>query len=1060
MRKRLLSILLCLVMVMGLLPTAVLAAGPMRVGTMVVTQTYRFYVSEVTETATPYHTETIQSGETLPDPGVPAGDGEFLGWYVGTEKLSFGEKTFSESSTVDVVARFQGVNYFYFMSGTGDDAIVAATKVLHEGDTDINDFSDVVVPMTPTQGVTGWYTDKRLTESVTSLSFHAGRSVTYLYPEIGDGFWLTFVSNGGTYTSPRFCTGTASAPTAPSKYGYDFDGWYTDEEPSVPADFSSITSACTLYAKWTPKTDTKYTVVHWWENADDDDYSYHDSESLTGTTEGTTAAVAKAYDGFTAQPITQQTIAGDGSTIVNVYYKRNVYEVKFYSYIVDNGFWQIGEEMPEKKITAKYGAEICDKWPGGIWILLTDKFKDGNGFKHFVDKAEYDMYFDGSEEYQANLREMPLGGADYWYTNMNSPSTAEYYLETLTAGEYELDHTDTGATGGSVISPADSYGITGFTFDYYVPGVWTEKEKDLYPHATCDDYKDKKWDGSAFYYTRNTYNVVYMNHSENPGYQVSYKYEADISGAGEYVPSVPSGVPENYVFDGWYYNKELNVPCNFNGRTMPANNITVYAKWVPPVCKVTFVAYGKELSTSANVLYGEKLAETQIPAVTEQESDVFYGWAYDEAGTQPFNSETSITKDLVLYAQLSNQNGYTVAYDANGGTGTVPTDLHHYAMNKAAMALSGSSLTAPTGKVFLAWNTASDGTGTNYYPGSSVPVTGNITLYAIWGDKTPIITLTYHANGGTGADIVESYANNASVTLKGAEAFTRTGYTLTGWNTQADGTGTAFSLGAGALVNNIGCNDLYAVWSKNSSGGGGGGNKKPVVIPDEVPTGLNGDDHYAYIVGYPDSTVHPQNGITRAEVATIFFRLLTDEVRNKNSTKTNSYSDVASTDWYNHAVSTLSAMDIIKGDTHGKFNPNAPITRAEFAAIAARFDDKANTTTADFSDIASHWAKDEISAAANNGWINGYTDGTFRPNNNISRAEAMTLVNRVLKRLPETAEDLHDDMIKWTDNSDTSKWYYLAVQEATNSHYYETKNTQYEKWTKLRETRDWTELEK
>ena len=252
----------------------------------------------------------------------------------------------------------------------------------------------------------------------------------------------------------------------------------------------------------------------------------------------------------------------------------------------------------------------------------------------------------------------------------------------------------------------------------------------------------------------------------------------------------------------------------------------------------------------------------------------------------------------------------------------------------------------------------------------------------------------------------------------------------------------------------------YTVKNSSGGGGGGGGNSKPVVIPDKVPTSLNGDDHYAYIVGYPDSTVRPQNGITRAEVATIFFRLLTDEVRDKNSTKTNSYSDVASTDWYNHAVSTLSAMGIIKGDTHGKFNPNAPITRAEFAAIAARFDDKANTTTADFSDIASHWAKDEISAAANNGWINGYTDGTFRPDNNITRAEAMTLVNRVLKRLPETAEDLYDGMIKWSDNSDTSKWYYLAVQEATNSHYYETKNTQYEKWTKLRETRDWTELEK
>lgn len=252
----------------------------------------------------------------------------------------------------------------------------------------------------------------------------------------------------------------------------------------------------------------------------------------------------------------------------------------------------------------------------------------------------------------------------------------------------------------------------------------------------------------------------------------------------------------------------------------------------------------------------------------------------------------------------------------------------------------------------------------------------------------------------------------------------------------------------------------YAKKSSSGGGGGGGGRKPTVTIPDNVPTGLNGDDHYAYIVGYPDSTVRPQNGITRAEVATIFFRLLTDETRNANSTKTNSYSDVAAGAWYNHAVSTLSAMGIVKGDSHGKFNPNAPITRAEFAAIAARFDDKANTTAVDFSDIASHWAKNEISAASNNGWINGYTDGTFRPNNKITRAEAMTLVNRVLKRLPETAKDLHNNMIKWSDNSDTSAWYYLAVQEATNSHYYDIKGNKHEKWSKLRETRDWTELEK
>ena len=255
-------------------------------------------------------------------------------------------------------------------------------------------------------------------------------------------------------------------------------------------------------------------------------------------------------------------------------------------------------------------------------------------------------------------------------------------------------------------------------------------------------------------------------------------------------------------------------------------------------------------------------------------------------------------------------------------------------------------------------------------------------------------------------------------------------------------------------------------FTKGSSGGGssgGGGGRKPTVdIPDDVPTGLNGDDHFAYIVGYPDGNVKPGGNITRAEVATIFFRLLTEDVRTANSTQANSLSDVSRGQWFNHAISTLSSMGIVKGNPDGTFDPDAPITRAEFAAIAARFDDKNTNNTSNFSDIASHWAKDEIGVAANKGWINGYPDSTFRPDQYITRAEAMTLVNRVLNRLPEKSEDLLDDMIKWPDNADASVWYYLAVQEATNSHDYSDKSDadKYEKWTKLRENRDWTELEK
>ena len=237
--------------------------------------------------------------------------------------------------------------------------------------------------------------------------------------------------------------------------------------------------------------------------------------------------------------------------------------------------------------------------------------------------------------------------------------------------------------------------------------------------------------------------------------------------------------------------------------------------------------------------------------------------------------------------------------------------------------------------------------------------------------------------------------------------------------------------------------------------------KPTVEIPDDDALGLNTTDHFAYIVGYGNGEVRPQNNITRAEVATIFFRLLTDDVRDENLTKTNRYSDVAATSWYNTAVSTLSSMGIITGYPDGTFRPNAAITRAEFAAIAARFDHDGDKTAAKFSDIANHWAKDEISIAYNNGWITGYPDGTFGPQRDITRAETMTLVNRVLNRQPETEDDLLPNMTVWTDNANPKAWYYLAVQDATNSHYYEFKtNSQYEKWTELRETRDWTQLEK
>ena len=233
------------------------------------------------------------------------------------------------------------------------------------------------------------------------------------------------------------------------------------------------------------------------------------------------------------------------------------------------------------------------------------------------------------------------------------------------------------------------------------------------------------------------------------------------------------------------------------------------------------------------------------------------------------------------------------------------------------------------------------------------------------------------------------------------------------------------------------------------------------ILPTVKDEGkLNKTDHFAYIIGYPDGTVHPNGEITRAEVATIFFRLLKDDVRNAYFTSYNTYSDVKLGKWYNNPISTMSALGIINGYPDGTFRPDAPITRAEFAAIAARFDETATRGTTTFVDVYGHWAADEIAKAYGNDWIKGYPDGTFRPDRNITRAEAMTLINRVLDRAPESPADLLPDMNKWSDNMDTTKWYYLAIQEATNSHDYTRKTFDYEMWKRMLLDPDWSRYER
>lgn len=236
------------------------------------------------------------------------------------------------------------------------------------------------------------------------------------------------------------------------------------------------------------------------------------------------------------------------------------------------------------------------------------------------------------------------------------------------------------------------------------------------------------------------------------------------------------------------------------------------------------------------------------------------------------------------------------------------------------------------------------------------------------------------------------------------------------------------------------------------------GPSEPAEPSEPALPALNKEDHFAYIIGTADGYVLPEANITRAEVATIFFRLLTDESRAQIWSRVNSFPDVSPEDWYNNAVSTMASGGILKGYEDGTFRPMASITRAEFATIAIRFFRDDAAAKEQFSDVEGHWGEAYINMAAEKGLIKGYPDGSFRPDEPITRAEAITIINRLLERHPHK-DKLLDGMIVWPDNADDSAWYYAEVQEATNSHAYEMEDG-VERWTELLPVRDWAAFEK
>lgn len=535
-----------------------------------------------------------------------------------------------------------------------------------------------------------------------------------------------------------------------------------------------------------------------------------------------------------------------------------------------------------------------------------------------------------------------------------------------------------------------------------------------------------------------------------------------------------------------YQGKQIN-----NG-----NTITLYAQWreIEHVT-ITYTAYPDSLGrvtlnskvpadintqdaaapdTQSGIVYETLNPETGTPlgaTATPNAGSVFEGWYNNLTGKKVWDSEKFVPQQQnnryvgASYVAHFRPQRYTLKFDANGGVGEMAAQTFGHGQYLPLT----ECLFSREGYDFMGW-ALSKNSEKQFSNKAEVQFTDLVpspkdgysaTLYAVWQERD--VTLNYASS-----DESLGTVSNASETIRaatgkptGSTAQAKSGARFDGWYS-ADGTLLSTDLTfvptrkAGTVWQGT---TYYAHFSAKRSPSTPStpakpDETKPTLAP--IPEMLNGEDHYAYLLGYEDGTVRPNGSISRAEVATVLFRLLKDDVRTQNLTKDNAYSDVSDTAWYSTAVSTLSKMGVISGYPDGTFRPNAPITRAEFAAMIARFDETAKSADTPFTDISGHWAENAIGKAYGNGWVEGSSKTVFCPESNLTRAETATLLNRVLHRLPEKESDLLANQIAWPDNPETF-WGYLTIQEATNSHEYERKaDGVHETQTVKRENRDWS----
>ena len=743
-------------------------------------------------------TQIVKSGDTLIAPTAPDMIGQaFVGWVdeAGNSFTGFGKQAeITETTTRTITARYEAALYVYFLNPDGSQ-IMRTEKV---GDHEAHDFTTVSYEVDSTHKLVGWAAEANGTTNIAdSITVPDGSTSVNVYAIIKEGYWVSFNSDGGSIVDSQFVLHgdklVLGKDTTPTKPGYSFDGWYNGL--TKVENGATVTSPMTLTAHW-KAAKVSYTVIHWWENADNDEYSFHESQELQGLTGATTTAAAKSYTikgkdihgedtsdkVFTATTIEQKTIKGDGSTIVNVYYKRKTYTMHFKE--------RSNSRKDYTTITKKWGQSISkEEWPT----------YDGNGNWQI-----------SSSRYLAFTSSMPMKDSTLWSTSGYYTHKAYYYVRNIEDTNYELHHTDVIKSSSYylTIGKEDCYAITGFTYSHGNPGV------------------DGEYNNSKFYYTRNSYNLKFINNGKQDK-TVSKKYEQSISNEN-YTPARPSSLLDYYTFDGWYDNELCEgEKYVFNGKTMPAQNIMLYAKWTAKKISLTYNLNNPEgtVDKGTKKVAAGTIASTVLPSASAIEGYSFAGWyVADENGHMTniaFNANDAILRDTNVIGKWLYNGKLTVKYVADGVE--APKDNNVYAGGAKATVANGVT---KDGKKFLGWQLD----GNVYQPGQNFEVNKDladdknvITLTAVFGDSETSAILNYHPGNGNGEDQSVAILNNVEVALESTSNlhYSAPGedYYFAGWATSMEDAqkGNAkYAVGEKVRVNADSSNDLYATWVKKT----------------------------------------------------------------------------------------------------------------------------------------------------------------------------------------------------------------------------------------------------